>query len=433
MKYSKISSVWYENFRGFRKKTTLPLSDLTVLIGSNGSGKTNAIMGLHALSLLAWGKPLSSIYLNKSTRRSDFKNFVTYQGQSRIRLGCSLDTKYKWCNIDIVFFVESKGIIITEESISDNDGHYLYHAVETKRSNNRPSFLQLNFSEESEKTIQITETIDNKKGVFAQLTQASKNGYNIPNEVLDVTREFRNSLKHTQFLYSNLLDWNQDSSVHSKHLKEDGSNLSSVLYELCGKYDRKEDILDFIRESPSDQVMDLEFLTSSKGRVQVQHRIQGTDKEIASSFFSEGQLRNLAIAAILFSVKEGSLVAIDDVDSSLDATRSPKLIKDIARIGKSRNLQILVSSHNQALLDSLPLWAIPDVVFSYQDPGSWTSALLRIEDLETYPELIAQGSIGNLMTKGIIRKYIEDRKSRSERTKESLDWLDRFEKGEENG
>jgi predicted ATPase len=433
MKYSRISSVWFENFRAYKHKTTLPLSELTVLIGSNGSGKTSAIMGLHALSLLARGKPLSSIYLNKGTRRSDFKDFVTYQGQSRIRLGCSLDTNYRWCNIDIVFHVESKGIIITEESISDNGGHYLYHAVETKPSNNRPSFLQLNFSEESEETKQIIETIDNQKGVFTQLTWASKNGYNIPNEVLDVTREFRNTLKRTQFLYSNLLDWTQDSNIHSKHLKEDGSNLSSVLYELCEKNDRRVDILDFIRESPSDQVTNLEFLKRNKGRVQIQQRIQGTDKEFAVSFFSEGQLRSLAIAAILFSANKGSLVAIDDVDSSLDATRSPKLIKDIARIGKSRNLQILVSSHNQALLDSLPLWVIPDVVVSYRDPGDWTSALLRIEDLETYPELIAQGSIGNLMKKGVIRKYIEERKSRSERTKESIDWLDEFEKGEENG
>ena len=55
-----LSSFTIENFKSYRE-ATLKLAPLTVLIGANASGKSNAIEGLRLLSWIAEGKRLGAI------------------------------------------------------------------------------------------------------------------------------------------------------------------------------------------------------------------------------------------------------------------------------------------------------------------------------------------------------------------------------------
>jgi AAA15 family ATPase/GTPase len=55
-----IQSFSIENFKSFRQ-ATLPLSPLTLLIGANASGKSNAIEAIQLLSWLASGRPLNDL------------------------------------------------------------------------------------------------------------------------------------------------------------------------------------------------------------------------------------------------------------------------------------------------------------------------------------------------------------------------------------
>ncbi|MFC2539104.1 MAG: AAA family ATPase, partial [Lautropia mirabilis] len=57
-----LDAITLENFKSYRK-ARLPLAPLTVLIGANASGKSNAIEGMRLLSLLAHGQRLANIQL----------------------------------------------------------------------------------------------------------------------------------------------------------------------------------------------------------------------------------------------------------------------------------------------------------------------------------------------------------------------------------
>ncbi len=50
-----------KNFKSFQQQASLPLGPLTVLIGANAAGKSNAIEALRLLSWLAQGNKLGSI------------------------------------------------------------------------------------------------------------------------------------------------------------------------------------------------------------------------------------------------------------------------------------------------------------------------------------------------------------------------------------
>ena len=55
-----LSSFTIENFKSYRE-ATLKLAPLTVLIGANASGKSNAIEGLRLLSWIAAGNRLGAL------------------------------------------------------------------------------------------------------------------------------------------------------------------------------------------------------------------------------------------------------------------------------------------------------------------------------------------------------------------------------------
>src|SRR3954447_26903292 len=84
-----IQSFSIENFKSFRK-ATLPLSPLTLLIGANASGKSNAIEAIQLLSWLASGRPLNDLLYDvreeELSLRGGPMDLAGTDGE--IRLGC---------------------------------------------------------------------------------------------------------------------------------------------------------------------------------------------------------------------------------------------------------------------------------------------------------------------------------------------------------
>jgi hypothetical protein len=75
-------------------------------------------------------------------------------------------------------------------------------------------------------------------------------------------------------------------------------------------------------------------------------------------------------------------------------------------------------------MDALSVEAIPDVVYCYRDPQDGDSRLIRLEDLADYPELIAQGTVGKLIQRGILERYLKrERRPSQEKTKQAMAWL----------
>lgn len=84
---------------------------------------------------------------------------------------------------------------------------------------------------------------------------------------------------------------------------------------------------------------------------------------------------------------------------------------------------MLISSHNPALLDALPNEAIPKTVFCYRSPDDGSSKLIQLQDIPDYPELIVQGTIGSLMTRGVMERFVKYHPTGEEKKKKALEWL----------
>jgi predicted ATPase len=211
-------------------------------------------------------------------------------------------------------------------------------------------------------------------------------------------------------------------------LKGNGANLSGVLYNLCSTKLGKSQVLDLIKSLPEQNISDIEFIETPRGEVMVSlsETFGDSCEKFDATLLSDGTLRVLSIAAAILSAAEGSLVVIEEIDNGVHPSRAEMLLNSISTIAKSRKLSVLISSHNPAMLDALPDDAVPNVVFCYRDAVKGGSQLVRLSDIPDYPQLIAQGSVGHLMTTGLLDRFVKQHPGPAKRREVAQRWLEQL-------
>jgi hypothetical protein len=272
-------------------------------------------------------------------------------------------------------------------------------------------------------------TCIDQQAIFTQLTtparfwsEHQKSQERIP----QATRQLQQELESILFLDPQPRRMRDYSFTVERTLQGDGSNVSAVLYDLCEKQQGKAEVLAFVRALPEQDILDLTFLKGPREETMVQltETFGGTARTYEAALLSDGTLRVLAVAAALLSVPEGTLVVIEEIDNGVHPTRAKLLLDNIQRVARARKLRVLLTTHNPALLDAIPLDAIPDVVACYRDPTDGDSRLMPLSKLPDYPELVAQGPVGQLVTRGILERYLKFPKSPEEKAAQAEEVLE---------
>lgn len=191
-------------------------------------------------------------------------------------------------------------------------------------------------------------------------------------------------------------------------------------------------MLDFIRSLPEQDITDIRFIITDRKDVMVKliESFGNKEHQIDAPLLSDGTLRVLAIAATLLSVNPGTFVIIEEIDNGVHPSRADNLVKQIREIALERKLRVLITSHNPALLDAVPDSDIGNVLCCYRDPQAGDSRIVRLADLERFPELIVQGTLGQLMTKQVLDKFLKDKSTAEQRQQNALSWLEQLKQGE---
>ena len=424
-----IRSISLEHFKSYRD-STLPLAPLSLLIGANASGKSNAIEGIRFLSWLAEGRRLddlmSAVQAQDQRIRGTIAN-LPYEGSNTFGFRCAADIEDgERFSIDVQ--VSSDGMRVVSECIeTEGSAVPLYRIVEPSSAYSHEVQVQYNNFARGGKKPRIA--CSDQQAIFTQLETPARfgAGHSKAQRVIPrVVSQYRKFFEEILFLDPNPRAMRQYSFVVERTLKGDGSNLSSVLYDLCVKKSQKERVLAFIKPLPEQDIRDIDFLETPRNEVmlRVTESFGGHEQPWDAPVLSDGTLRVLAVAAALLSAPGGSLVIIEEIDNGVHPSRAGILLENIQAAARERGARVLLTSHNPALLDALPAQAVPDVICCYRDPAAGDSRLVRLEDLRGYPELVAQGPLGQLMTKGIIDRYLKQQVDAAQRRAKNLEWLD---------
>ena len=446
-----LDAITLENFKSYRK-ARLPLASLTVLIGANASGKSNAIEGMRLLSWLAQGRRLIDIqYAVQNGDRLVRGTMANLPHENGDKFGLGATASHAlWQRLNMQLAYRQDGLHIVSETLSQpGEGEPLYELDHP--SHERDTNVQVAYNNYARGGKKSHVTCTDQAAIFTQLDspatfaashKASRE--RIPAAV----NQLRKSLAAMQFLDPAPARMRDYAFPSDRTLQGDGRNLSAVLYNLWGAdrdkvieaqrgeqepfRQQRQAILDFIQSLPEQNIAGLSFLEEPRGGVMLTLHETFGDQHRAydASLLSDGTLRVLSIAAAMLSVEEGSLVVIEEIDNGVHPSRARHLLNNIREIAQRRNLRVLLSTHNPALLDALPDAALPDTLFCYRDPTQGDSRIIRLQDIPDYPELIAQDSLGGLATSGVLERFVKQPPA-GERKERALAWLETLKQGAE--
>jgi len=408
------------------------------MIGPNASGKSNALEGIQFLYWLARGRRLAEVLRSVQENDVQIRGTVydlAYDHTDRFSLGCSFELSLddpsldEWKHLDLTIEIADGRMRVVEEEVSGKGtSRYPLYRVEqpADRYGNELQIGYNNFSPSGKKP-RITCT--DQQAVFTQLTTPSRfNGKSAQKVIPSVAQLFEITLDKTLFLDPNPRAMRGYSVINDTRLRGDGSNLSSVLYGLV-QQGWGDELLGFIRSLPEQEFADIDFIETPRFEVMVSliETFRQRNRSRDASVLSDGTLRVLAVAAALLSAPEGSLVVIEEIDNGVHPSRARMLLENMQQTAKARNLRVLLTSHNPALLDNLPDEAVPDVVCCYRDPEEGDSRIVRFADIPDYPSLVAQGPIGRLMASDVLDRFLKQPRTSEERKRVAKRFFERME------
>ena len=235
---------------------------------------------------------------------------------------------------------------------------------------------------------------------------------NLRKEVQEGAKQVLSQLQRI-FVFDPIPSHIRDYAPFSETLLADGSNIAGVLagLEPLRKAEVEQTLTKYLKELPERDIKRVwtepvgKFSTDAMLYCEEGWEGQATH-EIDARGMSDGTLRYLAIVTALLTRESGSLLVIEEVDNGLHPSRAHILIAMLRALGKERGIDVIVTTHNPALLDAAGARMVPFITVAHRNNATGASELTQLEDIQQLPKLMAGGSLGQLTTEGSIESAL---------------------------
>lgn len=337
-----ITKLKLHNWKSFGD-AMLYIDQLTFLIGINASGKSNVLDAFHFAHLLSVG-----VSLNDAIRQiRGGADWIILRGQNHFSLEFFFDFDGREC---------------------------AYQLAVVKRG--------VNFE------------FTNKKIIFPE-GECSETGKKFFSE------KIKSDLANIFILNPNPENMRGYSKL-STEMASDGSNVAGVLAALpSSRKDETEKIItQYVKPLPERDINRIETVTvglTNSDAMLYCYEDWNPTQPVDARGMSDGTLRFIAIVTALLTVKDGSLVVIEEIDNGLHPSRVKELINMLKGISAKRNIDVLCTTHNPVFMNDLGNEMIPFISYIKRDEKG-DSRIYLLENNPNLIKLLSAGRPGDLMT-----------------------------------
>ena len=182
-------------------------------------------------------------------------------------------------------------------------------------------------------------------------------------------------------------------------LGDGGENLPTVLREICADPQRRETLVEWMRELTPMDVHDFEFPTDPSGRVHLVF-LEANGRKVSAYAASDGTLRFLAMLAVLLGPNPDGLYFFEEIDNGIHAARQWLLLELIEKQTAKGEIQVVTTTHSPDLLTVMndDTFKNTSVVCRLEDADD---AIIRpVAELPKAEELRNSHGLGRLLTGG---------------------------------
>lgn len=425
-----ISSFTLKNFKSFACSTAR-LPRVGLLIGANASGKSNLIEAFRFVKTLAQGLRLDDmermIQAGKMEIRGRVQDLFNRKNLP-LGFGCVLsDAGREWPLLDLDIGLVNNRMTIVGEKIEGNCGNPPLYQIKSSQINDN-DIVNVEYNNFKSEQNNPLIPCSNQQAIFYQLESPARFGASDVKSqrvIPEIAAKFRETLQKIFFLNPGPALMRSYSFREDTELREDASNISSVLATICKNKEKRKLLMEFARCLPEQDISNISFIQTERNDVmfRLHETFGGVTQKMDAPLLSDGTLRMLAVGSAMLGLPSGSLVIMEEIDNGLHPGRAEMLIKNIMNAAEKRNLQVLATTHNPALMNAIPDGELGNVLCCYRNATDGKSDITRLEDMKLFPELMAAGSLGKLVEENVLWKYLKNAHSDAQRREASLRWL----------
>ena len=368
--HARIESV---RIRGFRSLRDVELSDLpraAVLIGANGSGKSNVIRFFEMLSWMLRSRRLGEFVGMHGG--ADDQLFRGHRVTPRLEAEISIRTDAGRNDYGFTLaYAEPDRFLFTDERFRFSRDEYGGEAEwQSLESGHREAMI-----------------LDAAQSAAPAVDPAT------PRAIVKVLRDcvgyqFHDTSKGSRFKQR----WDVEDNAR---LRPDGGNLAAVLYRLEHEDFRRYDLIcrHIARVLPNFDRFDIE---ESYGKVLLRWKAAGSDKTVGAHLTSDGSLRFFALVTLLNLPPEllPDVILLDEPELGIHPSAVSLIGGMIQSLAVER--QIIVATQSPLLVDSFSLDEI--MVLELEDGAT----VVRTFEVDDYRRWLEDRSTGQLWQKNLL-------------------------------
>ena len=417
-------------FKGFKDVSIDLMRPFTLLIGPNGSGKTNVIEAIELLSFIARGRPLYEIAdvgraetglqirggLQACARTIRDNFFIGFLGSVK------LDGESKPVAYRLNIGTKPHPQILKENLELDDRVIYEALCINPGSASRGVEVEYDNFVRGGRKP---RAAASSERSVLSQYRDIAQKNRNL-RQCMQLVHIIMDHLQASFVFDPNPKLMRGYERIGNNILSIDGANLSAVLYALSTGDEIQQAslarLLSQISQLPDEPYEEFDFTTTDLGDV-IFGLSEKTGYKVDARSLSDGTLRTLAILTALETVQQGSHVIVEEFDNGLHPSRVSVLTSAIAEATERRKLRVLVTTHNPATMNNLTPEQMKGVVLCTWSEEKQAADLVDLESLPRSDELLERGPLGDLVSRRVIEQYLAPEFEEKHRQK-MLEWVE---------
>ncbi len=393
-----IKSIKLTNFFSFKDTKINLNNDLNILVGINGSGKSNFLRAIRLLKTGVSGGELKELILDRWGGIDEifFKGQTKEEFQNSIGLEFVFDhqiiNKYGFFfKQDVIYkivIVKSHGLnnyYISDQIISPTGYIYLdiingngVLAERVSRSGTKTSLIRYDDFDPQELT--LSKIFDSERyGALNTIRKAISNI--VVYDYFDTTPNspIRKAMKATS----------------GKRLLPDGSNLPQILNTLNISHKKEYNKIVNLLNDVNERFRGFDFHFLGSGNFELMLDEADLDSSIHVTNMSDGTLRYLCLLAILYNPERGNFICIDEPEVGLHPDMALNITNAIKEASKESNM--IIATHSENILDAFD---IEDVRIFEKDKNN--STIIKSFSKDDFKNWYDEYNLGKMWRKGDI-------------------------------